>query len=239
MAARRRLKLNLGLVSYAVYAVNGVGGSPKRWIQALDTMTSRMGLRYLTLLPFERLFPQPFLFRRSRAWCPPCYGLMASQGGLVYEPPLWCLKLVEVCPRHQRFLTNTCPHWLKPLRPLTAVSRPGSCSRCGLWLGSTANRTGLPRQDTEPTEFQLWLTDAIGELLANAPRIEPGRLRDCARDALLAYANAFTEGNRTVVADVAGCRGYILQLVQGRSGSTDRYIITHVVSAQAPCRLPF
>jgi hypothetical protein len=200
------MKPNSVYLRLLTYAINGVGGSAKRWIQTLETMTSRLDLRYLTLLPFERLFPQPFLFRRTRAWCPPCYEQMASQGGPVYEPLLWCLKLVEACPRHHRLLSKTCPRCLKPLRPLTAASRPGACSRCGLWLGSTINRTDIPVPDAVPTEYQLWLAGAIGELLANAPRIDPGRLRDCVRETLLAYANAFTEGNRTAVADVAGCR---------------------------------
>jgi len=48
--------INVGLVSYAI---NGVGGSAKRWVQALETVTSRPDLRYLTLLPFERLFLNP------------------------------------------------------------------------------------------------------------------------------------------------------------------------------------
>jgi hypothetical protein len=195
-------RINVGLISYAV---NGVGGSAKRWVQALETMTSRIDLRYLTLLPFERLLPRPFLFRRFRVWCPPCYELMASQGGPVYEPLLWCVKLVEVCPRHHRFLTKTCPHCLQSLRPLTAASRPGFCSRCGRWLGNTAHRTPRPASDSVPNEYQLWLADAIGELLASAPRIEPERLRDRVREALLAYANSFTEGNRTAAADMAGC----------------------------------
>jgi hypothetical protein len=195
--------IKLGLV---FYVINGVGGRAKRWVQALETLTSRPDLRYLTLLPFERLFPQPFLFRRDRAWCPLCYELMITQGGPVYEQLLWSLKLVEVCPRHRCFLTNTCPHCLKPMRPLTAVSRPGSCWRCGRWLANTANQTHLPAPDAEPTEYQLWLAEAIGELLVNAPRIEPEHLRDRAREVLLAYANAFTEGNRTAVADIAGSR---------------------------------
>ncbi len=193
----------LALVSYAI---NGVGGSAKRWVQALETLTSRLDLRYLTLLPFYRLFPQPFPFHRDRTWCPSCYEMMRSQGGPVYEQLLWSLKLVEICPRHRCFLTSTCPHCLKPMRPLTAVSRPGSCSRCRQWLGSTADPACSPANGGVPTEYQLWLADAIGELLASAPRIEPERLRTSAREALLAYANAFTEGNRTAVADIAGCR---------------------------------
>jgi len=194
--------INVGLVSYAI---NGVGGGAKRWVQALETVTSRRDLRYLTLLPFERLLPQPFLFRPVRAWCPPCYRMMAAQGGPVYEPLLWCLKMVEVCSRHHRLLTDKCPHCLRSLRPLTAASRPGFCSRCGLWLGCAIDQTLLPAPDAAPTEYQLWLAESIGELLASAPQINPERLRDRAREALVAYANAFTEGNRTAVADMAGC----------------------------------
>jgi len=188
------------------YAINGVGDGAKRWVQALETMTSRLDLRYLTLLPFERLFPRNFLFRGDRAWCPPCYELMSSQGGPVYEHLLWSLKLVEVCPRHQCYLTNTCAHCLRSMSPLTAASRPGFCSRCGQWLVSTANQRCFPASDAVPTQYQLWLAEAIAELLANLPRIAPERVRDRAREALLAYVNAFTEGNWTAVADVAGCQ---------------------------------
>lgn len=194
--------INVGLVSYAI---NGVGDGAKRWTQALETVTSRPDLRYLTLLPFERLLPQPFLFRPVRAWCPPCYQMMAAQGRPVYEPLLWCLKMVEVCSRHHRLLTDKCPHCLRSLRPLTAASRPGFCSRCGLWLGGPIDQTVLPAPDAAATEYQLWLAESIGELLASAPQINPDRLRDRAREALVAYANAFTEGNRTAVADMAGC----------------------------------
>jgi len=205
--------INVGLLSYAI---NGVGGSAKRWVQALENVTSRPDLRYLTLLPFERLFPQPFLFRPVRAWCPPCYQMMATQGGPVYEPLSWCLKLVDVCPRHHRFLADKCPHCLRSLRPLTAATRPGACSRRGLWLGSTINQAALPASDAAPTEYQLWLAESIGELLASAPQINPERLRDRAREALAAYANAFTEGNRTAVADIAGCgRGVFYSWFKG------------------------
>jgi hypothetical protein len=43
-------------------------------------------------------------------------------------------------------------------------------------------------------------------MLANAAQIQPEHLRDRVRGALVAYANAFTEGNRTAVADIAGCQ---------------------------------
>lgn len=195
--------INLGLVSYAI---NGVGVGAKQWVQALETMTLRSDLRCLTLLPFEHLFPKPFLFRRVRAWCPACYERMASQDEPIYEPLLWCLKQVEVCHRHGRLLATTCPCCLRSLRPLSAASRPGFCSWCGFWLGPATDRTVHRPADAVPTEYQLWLADAVGELLANAPQIQPERLRDCVRGVLSAYTKAFAEGNRTAVADMAGCR---------------------------------
>jgi hypothetical protein len=157
--------INLGNVSYAI---NGIGESAKRWIRALETMTSCSDIRYLTLLPFERLFPKPFLFRQVRAWCPTCYELTASRAEQLYEQLLWCLKLVEVCSRHRAFLTTTCPHCLRSQRPLSATSRPGFCSRCGLWLGDERTQKAPRLSDAAPTDYQLWLADAIGDLLANA-----------------------------------------------------------------------
>ncbi len=195
--------IHMGLVSYAI---NGVGVRAKQWVQVLETMTLRSDLRFLTLLPFEHLFPKPYLFRRVRAWCPACYERMDSQGGPIYEPLLWCLKLVEVCPRHRQPLTTTCPRCLRSLRPLSAESRLGFCSRCGLWLGQASDRTDHPPSGAVPTEYQLWLADAVGDLLANALQIEPERLRDHVRGALSAYTHTFAEGNRTAAAEMAGCR---------------------------------
>ncbi len=150
--------------------------------------------------------PKPFLFRQVRAWCPTCYELTTSRSEQLYEQLLWSLKLVEVCPRHRAFLTTTCPHCLRSQRRLSATSRSGFCSRCGLWLGDERTRKAPRLSDAAPTDYQLWLADTIGDLLANAAQIQPEHVRDRVGGALVAYADAFTEGNRTAVADIAGCR---------------------------------
>lgn len=191
-----------GLNLPKLYAVNGVGRSAKRWVEGLESMTLRPDLRYLTLLPFARLFPEPLLLRRVRAWCPACYAQMASRGEPIYEPLAWCLRLVEVCPRHQRVLATACPRCHRSSHPLCAASRPGFCSCCGAWLGD--RHAGSHRSDAVPMEYQSWLAGAIGELLANATLLQPERLRDRARDALLAYADSFAEGNRSAVTEAAG-----------------------------------
>lgn len=184
--------------------INGVGDSAKRWVQGLENLTLRSDLRYLTLLPFERLFAKTLLFRRVRAWCSACYEQMASRDEAIYEPLLWCMKLVEVCPRHHGPLATTCPHCFRSQRPLTAGSRPGFCSWCGLWLGHTTDPTPAHPPAAVPTEYQLWVAEAIGKLFADAPRMQPECLRDRARDALLTYVRISAEGNRAAVAEVTG-----------------------------------
>jgi AraC-like DNA-binding protein len=190
------------------YAINGVGTSAKQSVQALENLTMRSDLRYLTLLPFEQLFPKPFLFRSVRAWCPACYELTSSQGAPICEPLLWSLRLVEVCPRHGGLLATTCPRCLRSQRPLAATLRPGFCSRCGFWLGYKTDQSIHHSPEPAPAEYQLWLAHALGELLANAPQIQPERLRDRARSALLAYAKTFADDNRSAVTDLAGCRNH-------------------------------
>ncbi len=183
--------------------INGVGDSAKRWVQGLESLTSRSDLRYLTLLPFERLFAKTLLFRRVRAWCSACYEQMASRDKPIYEPLLWCMKLVEVCPRHHGPLATTCLHCFRSQRPLTAGSRPGFCSWCGFWLGHTIDPTPA-RPLVVPTEYQLWVAEAIGKLFADAPRMQPDCLGDRARDALLTYVRISAEGNRAAVAEATG-----------------------------------
>src|SRR5205807_947650 len=84
-------------------------------IGALGTATCRSDLRYLTFLPFKHLFSNRLLLRTIRAWCPECYQEMAATG-TVHEPLLWCLKLVEACPRHRRLLTTACSRCRQSLR---------------------------------------------------------------------------------------------------------------------------
>ncbi len=184
------------IYSYSCFGINGPEARAVRWVQAVERATLRSDLRYLTLLPFKRLFPTQLLLRKIRAWCPECYQDM-TVAGVVYDPLLWCLRLVEACPRHRRLLVTTCSRCRQSHRPLCAVSRTACCSWCGMELRQTYGFPG-----PVPTEYQLASADAMGQLLARAPAIplEEG-LPDRVRDVLTAYIAAFAAGNRAAVAE--------------------------------------
>ena len=152
------------------HAVNGFGNLPKTWIVALEKVTLQRNLRFLTLLPFEGVFSLDGAFRRSRAWCPACYEEWQSAGKIVYEPLLWAMKPVTICPKHRRLLEDNCPYCHRALAALAVFSRPGYCSACWKWLGRSEGHD--PSEDVTagfPTaEAAFWLAKAMGELLSAA-----------------------------------------------------------------------
>lgn len=189
------------LVVYS-HGINGLGGSAARWVKVLETATGRSDLRYLTLLPFKNLFPRRALLRTRRAWCPECYQEMTATG-TVYEPLVWYLKFVEVCSQHRRRLATTCYRCHQPLRPLHGGSRTGRCFWCGMDLGREGSGPSLKTSVSEPTNYQLWMADAMGQLLAHAPALQAEILADRVRHLLSAYADEFAEGNCAAVAETA------------------------------------
>src|SRR5487761_1118979 len=74
------------------YAVNGATDRTARWVYALETVTGRPDLRYLTLLPLRSALPCQ-VFRRHRAWCPACLEHWRAVGQTVYEPLAWAFDL--------------------------------------------------------------------------------------------------------------------------------------------------
>jgi AraC-like DNA-binding protein len=152
----------------AARALNGMGMLARDWAQVLERLTLRTDLQSLTLLPWAAVLTQQRLLRSTRAWCPDCFMAWQTAGQPIYEPLLWNLNTVSVCLRHQRILLERCPypdcHAILPV--LASYLRPGYCSKCSRWLGVM---TDPPKtsQTSDQWNWQVWMTEMIGELLAH------------------------------------------------------------------------
>lgn len=177
------------------HSINGIGEAPRRWVSVLEAATLRQELSYLTLLPFEHVICESFLFRKSSAWCPRC---LESRRlcGVPYESLLWTLAVVKICPVHNEVLVEICPNCHRRAAPLAANSRPGHCSRCGGWLGRE-NRDGHVQNISNPLEleYQAWIAQAVGGLVASIPRLNGMLLTDRFRHVLSGYMAAVSGGN--------------------------------------------
>jgi len=178
-------------------AINGFGESSKRWIEALERATLRATLRFLTLSPFDGVFSRQGVSRDTRVWCPRCYDDWRNNGAVIYEPLLWSIGIVTLCPRHRIPLVEECPHCHRWSKPLAVFSRPGHCSHCQEWIGgsSAALSEGASGAQASDTDNALWRAVTIGELLAIAPRLEDVSLHSVFTANLKACVDAITGGN--------------------------------------------
>jgi transcriptional regulator with XRE-family HTH domain len=202
------------------HAVNGFGKLPKTWVDALEKATLQRNLRFLTLLPFEGVFSLDGVFRRGRAWCPECYEEWQSTGKVVYEPLLWTMELVTICPKHRRLLEDNCPYCHRALAALAVFSRPGYCSACAKWLGRSDSHpsSGEGIAGFPTAEAAFWHTKAMGDLLSVAAHSGPQCLRasftanfqNCVEvvgdGSQLAFAKASRISYSTVVSQMMGQR---------------------------------
>jgi hypothetical protein len=189
-------------------ALNSIRTLARDWVRVLEKLTGRRDLRFLTLLTWAEVLTPKGLLRSTQAWCPACYEEWAEAGRTVYEPLLWKMMVVTICPRHHRHLSTVCPYpdCGKTLPFLGPGSRPGHCPHCGRWLGSPEG--GASPEDEPPTEdelqWQRWITDSIGELLVAAPGLSSPPQRERIVRTLSAYVEQLTEGNRSALSRELG-----------------------------------
>ncbi len=153
----------------------GENGYARQTVETLEQLTANRNLRFLTMSPWAHVLDLQGLFRRDHAWCPACYEDWRRTGHVIYEPLLWALDVVTVCPIHRRPLHLQCPNpgCQKLARVLSARSRPGYCPWCGCWLGgstSAAVPVSATKHEKEEAKWQLWIAQRVGMLIAFASR---------------------------------------------------------------------
>jgi hypothetical protein len=168
-------------VSWRACAINGSGVMAADWAELLELLTHRSDLRYLTLLTWKDLLSQQGLLRSTQAWCPLCFEEWRATGEVVYEPLLWTLQVLTICPSHRCKLQQRCPyvdcHHLLPW--ISRYNQLGYCGYCHRWLGiSAANVHPEDEQvDAETLAQQKWAWENVGKLIALAPQVSSPPVR--------------------------------------------------------------
>lgn len=176
------------------HILNGLGNSAKEFILAMESITQRNDLRYLTLLTYSEVLTPRGLIRKAKAWCPSCYEEWRVNKQVIYQPLIWTLQVVKRCPKHFSSLKIQCPYedCNKELFVLNRRSRPGYCTKCNRWLGCD------PIPHTEDSEAEkAWqnnVNENIGQLLARTPFISPPK-KENVLESITACTNNLFKGN--------------------------------------------
>lgn len=157
---------------------NGTGDTAREAVAALSGLTGRRDLAFLTLQPWREVVAPHGLLRlgrHERVWCSACYAEALEQGTVLYEPLLWSIAVVVVCPRHRCKLRTRCPYddCARALPGLAARARPGHCSWCARVLVRREDRRADAAEPREEAGWDLWVAEQLGALLALTPSLSP------------------------------------------------------------------
>ncbi len=186
--------------------LNGTAIITTRLVQALEALTLRSDLRYLTMLTWTNVIADGDLIRAIKAWCPICYKEWKTAGQKIYEPLIWALDVVKVCDRHHQILQTQCSRCYKQFFQLEWGSRLGYCSKCGEWLGTSqeVQASELESLSEDELKWQNSVINNVGELVAAAPLLSSPLPRERIKKVISARANQVTEGNITAFARLVG-----------------------------------
>ena len=142
--------------------VDGMLQAATIWVKAMNTLLDRSDLRRASLLPWRQTFAPRALIRTHRAWCPVCFHDFVRHGKTVYEPLVWRVADVEVCPHHRVRLEFHCPYCGRGRQPsFGAFTRVGCCRGCGKWLGRP-----IPSESTSVSELDTFISRTVEDALS-------------------------------------------------------------------------
>ncbi|MBB6186673.1 hypothetical protein HDE77_001023 [Rhodanobacter sp. MP7CTX1] len=127
----------------------------------------------------------------KRRWCPQCYEDWDSNS---YEPLVWRVDLLGVCPRHQCRMECTCPKCGKFQRDTYQLDLRRTCWACGTSLSTGAIWPKRP-------DFAHWVDEQIMQLIefCATPRAVPAPLSIYTDFAMGLCINAKRSGRRDTV----------------------------------------
>lgn len=201
--------------------LNGMGVTAIEFVTILQELTGRNDLNKLTLLSLKEIIPQVGLLKQYRSWCPHCLEDMRVAEDTIYEPLIWILQSVTVCPLHKTKLLSFCPRCNKQLWQITYFQRPGYCSNCHSWLGG---RTGN-KLDEDSVDLQI--AKKVAELIEKMGCKEFVSFPDGVAVSLNTLINCSFQGN---IASAARALGVSKSVLWGWSKGQNKPILPKILN---------
>lgn len=142
--------------------LNGSGVQAQTWASIFEQLTGRADLPFLTLPWWIGNLSSRKQLRTVPAWCPSCLSEWQENDLTIYQPLLWTLQIVTICPRHSVFLQDQCHQCHKHQAVIAAnKSRPGVCTHCSSWLGTKTQSQHMPAPEDELIAWQKWVMQVL------------------------------------------------------------------------------
>ena len=121
-------------------------------VKTLEIGTGIEDLNRLTTQRWEYISSQKLL-KPTKAWCPMCYYEARQTKQVIYDPLIWFLDCVNLCPKHYIKLQGVCPFCKKKNNYLNSYSNPGFCLQCNAFLGHKEFSETVNKEDFRKNQF--------------------------------------------------------------------------------------
>jgi hypothetical protein len=141
------------------------GKFSKTLFDRLNVLTGRSDLSALTLYRYRFVLADTELLSvNSGRWCTQCISDQHSRGE-AYEPLLWSIKDVLICPLHRSALVDSCAKEACSGNALITGNKVlGFCSRCHIWQGDSSSF--ICHNTIDSSDQQLWYAGQIDSLVS-------------------------------------------------------------------------
>ncbi|MCG2578049.1 TniQ family protein [Dechloromonas sp. XY25] len=178
-----------GPTKYAI-AIDGLYRYSELFARSVENLCGLPEARNLTLQPLNALLPFTGVGMCAPRWCSSCYAEMRESRQQLYQPLAWSLDLYHVCPRHEKTMVDRCPSCNKLQYLIPRIPMIGYCCYCGTWMGKPLNKS------PPATSFELWVSTAIGEIIAELSKLGNLATRDRFLRQLMEAVDCFADGGR-------------------------------------------
>ncbi len=145
-----------------------------QYVEGLEPLTLQKNLRSLTIPLWsertaERSESLEFA-RRLRAWCPECLHGWRDSHQQIYEPLIWSIAAVTVCPLHHQPLRSHCPHCRMTQLPISGRMQVSRCVHCQNWLNILPEKPSETELSiTSEIDWHFWVAERVIEMFESNP----------------------------------------------------------------------
>jgi hypothetical protein len=184
-------------------------------VEAIEALTLRRDLTYLTMLPWRDGIAPVGMMRKKKAWCSVCYREWITSKQKLYEPLIWSIAQVSCCPVHRNYLECRCSNCGREQPLLTSATPAGFCAFCKSRLSAElkGNLTSKGLGSKVGLAQDTWSEEQMGSLLAASSSIQPEYVFAPLKDLYLRVVASRKLGERRKTANNLGVSAELLQCI--------------------------
>lgn len=142
--------------------------------ESLEKLNLMHDLKFSTMLPWQSIINYKTLLGNHKKWCTVCLREWKENGVEMYDPLIWDLGILNICPEHFVKLNDSCPNLNCKSYQWYGMDSfvVGHCQTCNEFLGVEEPETeNINIINKEITAWDIWVANNLRDMVVKAPNL--------------------------------------------------------------------